>query len=170
MRPSSHPARTRSARARARPVAVMVAVVAVAASSCSLLPFGPGTGASTQQLADGSTFLVAAPANGGDDAIVSGRLALIGGNCIGLDSPGSDETAVLAFPHGTRPSDDGEAIVLPDGLRITLGQSIWGGGGYGTLDIATDAFASWPDAPDGCAKATYLAGIREVSTSTPPQG
>lgn len=170
MRPNSRPARTSRAHSRARPAALMVAVVAITASGCSLLPFGPDAGASVQQLTDGSSLLVAAPANGGDDAIVSGRLAVIGGNCIGLDDRTGGETAVLAFPHGTHPSDDGKAIVLPDGLRVTLGQPIWGGGGFTTLSRSPDAFDSWPDAPDGCARATYLASIRDVSTSAPPQG
>ena len=125
-------------------------------------PAQPGSGASTQTLADGSVFLVDAPSNAFNTAIVAGRLALIGGNCIGLESPGGGETSALAFPHGTRPSKDGRAIVLPDGVQITLGDSITGGGGYFTLDGSSDAFASWPDAPSGCAKATYLAGIYDV--------
>ena len=125
-------------------------------------PAEPGSGASTQTLADGSVFLVDAPSNAFNTAIVAGRLTLIGGNCIGLESPGGGETSALAFPNGTRPSKDGRAIVLPDGVQITLGDPITGGGGYFTLSESSDAFAEWPDAPSGCAKATYLAGIYDV--------
>ena len=170
MHPSSRPACTVRTQRRLRPAALLLALVALGASGCSLLPFGAGAGASTQTLADGSGFLVAAPTNGGDDAIVSGTLALIGEDCVGLKTPSTAESAALAFPHGTRASDDGRAIVLPDGVQITLGDSISGGGGSTTLDRAPDAFDAWPEAPSGCAKATYLSSIREVKISDPPQG
>lgn len=128
-----------------------------------------GAGASTQVLADGSSFLVAAPTNGQDAAIVSGRLALIGGNCVGLERPNGVGTSTLAFPHGTHPSEDGRAIVLPDGVQITLGDPVVGGGGSNTLQAGTTAFDPWPDAPSGCAQATYLSTIDDVSTGEAPK-
>lgn len=163
MRTNSRPARTTCTRGRAVQTLLSAALVAVGVSSCSLLPFGPGSGPSTQALADGSGFLVSAPSNFFQEAIVSGRLALIGDNCVGLEMEASGESAALTFPHGTRPSDDGRAIVLPDGLQIALGDPIYGGGGYLTLSDAPDAFTSWPDAPSGCGQATYLANIHDVS-------
>ena len=113
---------------------------------------------------------MAAPANGGSDAGIAGRLTLIGGNCVGLGGPGGQETSALAFPAGTRPSDDGRAIVLPDGLEITLGDSVTAGGGSTTVRLYPDAFKAWPDAPPGCAKATYLTSIHDVRLDETPQG
>lgn len=164
------PARTVRARRRVRTAVLLAALVAVGTSSCSLLPFGAGSCPSTQVLADGSGFLVTAPANAFSQAIVAGRLALIGDDCVGLESPGGGETSALAFPYGTHPSDDGRAIVLPDGLHITLGDSIWGGGGFTTLSQNPDAFRLWPDAPSGCAQATYLASIYDVKIGPGPTG
>lgn len=163
MRPSRRPARTVRARGRVRTAALLAMLVALGTSSCSLLPFGAGSDPSTQTLADGSGFLVAAPSSSEMTALLSGRLALIGDNCVGLTNPGEDETSVLAFPHGTHPSRDGAAIVLPDGLQVRLGDSISAGGGQLTLDGVPDAFDQWPKAPSGCAEATYLAPIYDVS-------
>lgn len=161
-----HPAHTRP---RARAAVLLAALVAVGASSCSLLPFGAGSKPSTQTLADGSGFLVSAPSSSGMTAIVSGRLALIGDDCVGLRmSP--EESAVLAFPHGTHPSDDGRTIVLPGGVEAALGDAISAGGGYLTLDGVPDAFDRWPDAPSGCAGATYLTSIHDVRLDGAPQG
>lgn len=172
-------------RGRGRAGLVLVGLAVVGAAGCSQptqastaadaavqtpVPQAPAdAGASTQALADGSSFLVAAPTNGQDEAIVSGRLALIGGNCVGLEQPGGGETSTLAFPHGTHPSDDGQAIVLPDGVKITLGDPIVGGGGSNTLQPGTTAFDPWPDAPSGCAQATYLSSIYDVSIGEAPK-
>lgn len=170
MHPSSPPARTARPRRRARAAALLVTVVAVGTSSCSLLPFGAGSGAFTQTLADGSGLLVAAPTNFLQEAIVAGPLTLIGEDCVCLESPGGGEISALAFPNGTHPSGDGRAIVLPDGVQVRLGDSIWGGGGYLNLSDARDAFQLWPDAPSGCAGATYLASIYDVKIGTGPTG
>lgn len=185
MRSSRRSARTAGASRRARPAALLTVLVAVGAAGCSqptqastaadaavqapATQAPTGAGASTQALADGSSFLVAAPTNGQDEAIVSGRLALIGGNCVGLEQPSSGETSALAFPHGTHPSDDGRAIVLPDGVQISLGDPIVGGGGSNTLQGGTTAFDPWPDAPSGCAGATYLSSIYDVSIGEAPR-
>ena len=169
MHPSSSAARTTRFRGRARPAVLLAALVAVGTSSCSLLPFAAGTDASTQTLADGSSFLVAAPTNVEDAAIVSGRLALIGGSRVGLEQSGGGETSTLAFPHGTHPSDDDRSIVLPDGVQITLGDSIFGGGGSSTLEPGTTAFDPWPGDPSGCAGATYLSTIYDVSIGEAPR-
>lgn len=167
MHPSRRSARTVRALRR-RPTALLLAVVAAGISGCSLLPFGAGADASTQTLADGSGFLVSEPSNPGMTAIVSGRLALIGDNCVGLQMSGG-ESAVLAFPHGTHPSGDGRAIVLPGGAQAAVGDPISAGGGYLTLDGVPDAFDQWPDAPSGCAEATYLAPVYDVHVGKPPQ-
>ena len=60
-----------------------------------------GSGPSTQTLADGSGFLVSEPSNATMAAIVAGRLALIGGNCVGLEMPGGDRRAGLPPRHPT---------------------------------------------------------------------
>ena len=167
MHASRRPARTAHPRGWAQTAMLLAALVAVGASGCSRLPFGAS--ASTQTLADGSGFLVAAPANAESDAGISGRLALIGDDCVGLQGPPGEGGDVLAFPHGTHPSDDGRSIVLPDGLEITLGDSISGGGGFTTLSLYPDAFKAWPDAPSGCAQATHLTSIHDVSLDETPQ-
>lgn len=165
-RGSTHPRRP---RARWWSVGLMAGALAVGTSGCTLLPVDTTGGASTQTLADGSSFLVGAQTNIRSDAGVTGTLALIGGDCVGIQSPGGDGAA-LNFPHGTHPSEDGRRIVLPDGLQITLGDAITGGGGFATLSQAPDAFADWPDAPTGCGKGTYLATIYGVSIDEAPQG
>lgn len=183
MYPTRRPASTASVRGRARPAALLAVLVVVGAAGCSQPTQASTTadaavqtpatqtpaGASTQVLADGSSFLVAAPTSAQDEAIVSGRLALIGGDCVGLEQPNSGETSTLAFPHGTHPSEDGRAIVLPDGVRIALGDPVVGGGGSNTLQAGTTAFDPWPDAPAGCAQATYLSSIYDVSIGEAPQ-
>ena len=59
---------------------------------------------------------------------------------------------------------------MPDGLEITLGDSISGGGGSTTLRLYPDAFEAWPDAPSGCAQATYLTTVHDVSIDETPPG
>ena len=165
MRPTTAAVRARSPR---RTLVVVGAVVAAGVCGCSALPLPGVGGPSTKSLSDGSVFLVAAPTSGGSEAIVGGRLTLIGGECIGVQETSGEGGDVLVFPHGSRSDDDGSAILLPDGQRITVGQSIWGSGGYTTLSYTPDAFERWPDAPPGCAQATNLATIYDITVGQRP--
>ena len=90
-------------------------------------------------------------------ALVSGRPALVGDGCVGLGSPGGAETSALVLPHSTYPSNDGRAGVLPDGARITLGDSIPGSGSCTTIGEDPDAFALWPKAPPDAPPRTWPA-------------
>lgn len=171
MRRSLGPARSRPCRTRLGTASLLAVVVGVGASGCSLLPFGAVGGPSTQTLADGSTFLVNAPTNAFDEALVSGQLALIGGDCIGMEDPaGAGQGDVLTFPSGTRPSKDGRSIVLPDGLEVTVGDQVYGGGGYTELSENPGVLDSWPDAPAGCRGAGTAVSIYDVKLGEAPRG
>ena len=71
----------------------------------------------------GKHVLVAPPANGGEDAAISGVVTLIGG-CLGIGS------SVAIWPHGTTiVSDDPLTIRVPDLGQVKLGDEVDGGGG-----------------------------------------
>lgn len=119
-----------------------------------------GQGASVQQLADGSAFLVAQRSNGNRmSAIVRGTSTVIGGGCVGFDEPGNG-TVALVLPHGSRPASDGSAIEIPGGPTVEIGETVEGGGGYN--DQAGAVASGWPQAPQACRSAGSLAGIYDV--------
>lgn len=65
------------------------------------------------------------PSFGGDDALVSGRLTVDDGGCLGLDEH------VTVFPFWTRITDTEPATIRIFGERRELGEIVEGGGGYG---------------------------------------
>jgi hypothetical protein len=99
-------------------------------------------------------------------ALISGRLAVIGGDCLGLSSPGGsfpDEEHVLLFPHGTTAAPGGRGIVTPDGATILVGEELSGGGGVREIDRSDDwLLGRWPTAPSGCLGADAAAGLSTV--------
>jgi hypothetical protein len=58
---------------------------------------------------DGTTLLVAAPADGGMSAEMTGRLAVLTGGCLGITA-GGQETVVI-WPSGTGLASGGNGIV-----------------------------------------------------------
>lgn len=155
----------------------LVAGLLVGASGCAPAPAAPARepadregvpGASVERLSDGTAFLVAPPSNGNRmAAIVQGTLAVIGGDCLGFDEPGSGGTATLVLPHGSRPSDDGSAVDVPGGPTVRIGDAITGGGGYRSITEEAGVVATgWPDAPEACRSAQSLAGIYDVELAT----
>ncbi|WP_286929933.1 MULTISPECIES: hypothetical protein [Aeromicrobium] len=95
---------------------------------------------------DGVTVVVAAPLEGGMEALESGRVAVVGDDCLGLETSPTT-SVVIAWPSGTRvASVDGELEVNFGGRAIRAGSEIEGSGGYLQHDSAY-----LPDLPRGCA-------------------
>ena len=97
---------------------------------------------------------------GGMDALLHGVVRR-SGDCLLLD-PGGDATVVV-WPRGTRWSAGDEAVVLPDGLRVGLGDEVEGGGGYLPADrgLLNRAMGEEPaDRAIGCA---HSVGQRSVA-------
>ena len=68
--------------------------------------------------------LVAAPAHGGDDASISGTVAIVDG-CLGINEH------VAVWPFGTRVTDaDGPVIDVPNLGTVTVGDQVTGAGGF----------------------------------------
>lgn len=94
--------------------------------------------------------------------------ALIGGvlrydrshDCFVLEGLG-DHTAVV-WPTGTRPARRGIGVVLPDGRVVRPGDSVRGGGGVLTVDVARQVGVVKASIPREC-----LGAERSVSTFNP---
>lgn len=72
----------------------------------------------------GKHVLVGPPANGGEDAGITGRVTMIG-DCLGIGS------AVAIWPNGTTVvAEDPLTIEVPDLGRVELGDEIEGAGGF----------------------------------------
>jgi hypothetical protein len=63
------------------------------------------------------------------DAEVSGQVALVSG-CVALTDPTGAATVGVKWPPGTTWDEASDAVVLADGRRVRIGDSITGGGGY----------------------------------------
>lgn len=117
------------------PLRVGIPLLAVAATAlgCSSAP---------QQLAteSGATVLIAAPSDGGMDAIASGTIEMVG-PCLGARTGGG--LRVVVWPADTSTTGD---TVQADGRRVALGESFAGAGGYLTPPYP-DAF---PEIPEEC--------------------
>ncbi|NHC24693.1 hypothetical protein G6553_16125 [Nocardioides sp. IC4_145] len=72
-----------------------------------------------------AAVLVAAPADGGDDALVSGEIGIIKG-CLAI----GDDVAI--WPAGTRVTAEAGPVIDVPGLgSVTVGDYVEGAGGYG---------------------------------------
>lgn len=92
-----------------------------------------------------AAVLVAAPADGGDDAMVSGEVTVVDG-CLGIN----DDVAV--WPSGTQVTDpDGPVIEVPQLGTITVGDHVEGAGGYMRARDLHDEHS--PAVPDSCIEA-----------------
>lgn len=121
-------------------VLAMAAVVAVSVSGCSANDNGGVLGA------DGALVLVAPPADGGDDAQVSGVVRLIDG-CLGIDD------SVALWPSGTElVSEDPLTIDVPGTGEVQVGASVRGAGGY----IEAGRYGGKPTLPKSCSEAPVV--------------
>lgn len=88
-----------------------------------------------------------APSSEAFQAIISGRLSILEGRCIGLSGGGVEYVAV--FSAGTTLLDNGVAI--PDLGEFEFGDTIRGQGGVVPRAALTDPGAEWIDSlPDEC--------------------
>ncbi len=87
---------------------------------------------------------------GGDDAQISGRLAIRQG-CVVLESESGEEWYPVVWPGGTRiASTDPFAVRLPSGEEVVLGEPLLGGGGYHSaatlpLEIPAECLNEWQE-------------------------
>jgi hypothetical protein len=74
-------------------------------------------------------YPAAAPAEGGNDAEIRGRLEL-DGDClyVALDEIG--ERYPIVWPAGTTWDVDSQNVISQSGVRMAIGSNVYGGGGY----------------------------------------
>lgn len=92
---------------------VLVVAVALVATACS----------GEARSLDGP-LVVSFPRNDGEDALITGVVALEDDGCVTVDG------FVAAWPPGTTWDVVTESITLPDGSVVVEGDSVEGGGGY----------------------------------------
>jgi len=118
-----------------RPAAALVTAVLVTfVAGCSWA-------GEAQELPDGTHVLVSGPRDGGEDALLPGRLEVVDG-CLGVSGQ------VVVWPHGTEVAPAGEeALVLPSGELVPLGGEVELGGGSFAWDELPGAA---PTVPEQC--------------------
>lgn len=70
---------------------------------------------------------------GGDEAEIRGAL-VFEGDCLFVNDNGF--RFPLVWPNGTAWDEDAQSVLLNDGQMAAIGQSIFGGGGYSSVDVA----------------------------------
>lgn len=98
------------------------------AVGAALLVTGCG-GARTLEARD-ATVLVAERAGGDMDALLEGRLEVVGG-CLGIEGPGEIGSVVVVWPHGTEVEvEDPPTIEVPDIGSVQVGDAVAVSGGF----------------------------------------
>ena len=91
-----------------------------------------GCASVTEVSRDGVRLLTATGAQPGDEALITGKLALTSGGCIGLDAQDGLNHLVI-WPQGTTlAGTDPVEVSLPSGSTVTADDDIEGSGGYYT--------------------------------------
>lgn len=138
-------------RTRSAPALVAVATFLTACGSDGTLDV---------QTRGGTTALVWANDDSGMDALLEGVVVIGDGGCLGVVIDGSDEYSLVAWPEGSRLSEDGQSIDVPDAGAVRMGQPVSVGGGG--VDIAgNEALVAVPDA---CATAGYVFDSHQVTS------
>lgn len=89
-----------------------------------------------------AAVLIAAPADGGNDASIAGAVTIVDG-CLGI----GDNVAV--WPSGTRVTEpEGPVINVPNLGTITIGDDVEGAGGYMPAKSFDDVWSL--SVPDSC--------------------
>lgn len=87
---------------------------------------------------------------GGDEALIDGTLRLEN-DCLLIESEaGQGTTFVALWPFGTIWDDVESTVVLSDGTRISPGDNLQGGGGYGTLTSGSGRSAGLREGLSSC--------------------
>lgn len=121
-------------------VLVVASLAAVSSSGCSADDNGDVLGS------DGAWVVVAPPADGGTDALVSGVVRLIDG-CLGI------EDSVALWPAGTElVSEDPLTIDVPGTGEVQVGAAVRGAGGY----IEAGGYGGEPTLPKSCSEAPVV--------------
>lgn len=120
----------------ARRLAVVLHL-ALVVSACGEEPSDPVS------FVDGPIIVDAEPDDGGTDAGAGGTIGLVDGCLIMFeDHESSDDPIGVEWPPGTTWDDAANAVVLPDGRVVNIGDFIVGGGGGHGLD---DEFRVTPE-------------------------
>jgi len=117
----------------------------------------------TDVFEDGSTvFVDATEQEVGPDALVTGELVSIDGQCVGLSD--DSRQSVLIFEFGTSVGE-GDTIVTPEGAVFALGDQIQGSGAYAELDSLagdSDIVIALREQAPACLAMGTVASIRAV--------
>jgi hypothetical protein len=149
--------------------AALVAVTVLALSACAVSS-GDGVrsaedgvrGPKVVTAANGTILLVAAPTDGGRDALATGRLAVLAGGCLGITA-GGEETVVL-WPSGTGLASSAHGITI-NGHVIEVGDLVSMGGGV----VPTSDATTTPAPPPEChADGVWVAGPGSVELTNGP--
>ena len=110
-------------------VVSVVLLLALVVSSCGDEPSGPVS------FVDGPIIVDAEPDDGGTDAGAGGTIGLVDGCLIMFEDHDRSANPIgVEWPPGTTWDEAANAVVLPDGRLVNLGDFIVGGGGGHGLD------------------------------------
>lgn len=119
---------------------VLLASALVGLSGCG------GSDTIIVQVQDGTTALVSSNDTSGSDAEVRGVIQIGPGGCLGLVYEGTTQpTTTLIWPEGSKLTEAGDAVDVPELGVVRVGQTISGGGGAVTSPRG-DRYAGIPDA------------------------
>lgn len=121
------------------------------------------------QSLDGTTALVSTGSQGGSDAEVRGVIQVGAGGCLGLlsegaaqPSEGAAQPIPLIWPEGSKLTEAGDAVEVPDLGRVRIGQTISGGGG----EVTNPSGSRYADIPDGCLDQSTLIEATTIKSAT----
>lgn len=91
-----------------------------------------GCASVAEESRDGIQLLTATGDQPGDEALITGRITLTMGGCVGIATQDGDVHLVIWPQRTTLASTDPVEVSLPSGLTVTAGEDIEGSGGYYT--------------------------------------
>jgi hypothetical protein len=115
--------------------------VMVALAACS----GGGIdGPTVYEHVDGTLIIIAGSSEGGSDARLTGKLAVLDGDCLGIEADGTQ--FLVAWPSGVTVEED-ELVIELDSERLRVGDDVDVTGGA----VSAPFGGAVPDIPTSCA-------------------
>ena len=127
---------------------------------------GPDPAAHRLELAGGTTaFTGVQRVSDPSDALVTGRVVVLDGGCLGLDD--GTRTGVLVFQQGTAVLDGGRGLVTPAGAIIRVGDTVVGTDG-GSGVAGTGLQEAWKASAPACFAGREVTAV-DVTGIVPPE-